>query len=106
MELCHAPVVQEFTAPHGVAEVRAPIVRRIHIAHGCGNAAFSHHCVGLAEQGLAHDAYTHALRQGFNGGAKARTAGTDDEHVVFVDFVPGVHSRRISLRRPAETMRT
>ena len=106
VELGHAPVVQEFSAAHGVAEVRAPVVGRIHVGHGRGDAAFGHHRVRFAEQRLAHDADAHSLGQGFNCGAQARAACADDEHVVFVGFVFGGHRSRMSLRRPAETMRT
>jgi hypothetical protein len=102
----HAPVVQKFSAAHSVAKVGTPVVGLVYIGHRRGDAAFSHHGVGLAEQRLAHNADTNALRQCFNRGAKARTASADDEHIVFVDFVPGVHRSRMSFRRPAETIRT
>ncbi len=106
VELGHAPVVQQFPAAHGVAKVRAPVVRRIHVRHCRGDAAFGHNRVRFAEQRLAHDADTHALGQGFDCCPQARAARADDEYVVFVGFVCGDHRSRISLRRPAETMRT
>ncbi len=106
MELRHAPVVQKFTAAHGVAKVRAPVVGRIHVGHCSSDATLCHHGVGFAEQRLAHNADSNALRKGLNCGAQARTTSADDEHIVFVDFVFRVHRSRMSFRRPAETMRT
>jgi hypothetical protein len=86
--------------------VRTPVVGLIHVGHRRGNATFGHHCVRFAEQRLAHNTNTHSLGQGFNCGAKASAARADDEHIVFVDFVLGGHSSRISFRSPAETVRT
>ena len=106
VELRHAPVVQKFTAAHGVAKVRTPVVGRIHVGHCCSDAAFCHHRVGFAEQRFAHDADPHALGEGLNRSAQARAASADDEHIVFVDFIFRVHRSRMSFRRPAETMRT
>ncbi len=86
VKLGHAPVVQHFSAAHGVAEVGAPVVGRVDIGHGGGDAAFRHHGVGFAEEGFADDADGGALSESFDGGAKARATGADDEHVMFVGF--------------------
>ena len=89
MKLRHAPVVQEFSAAHGVAEMRLPTVVGIHIAHGGGDAAFGHDGVRFAEQRFADDANARALRERFDGGAQSGAAGADDQYVVFVGLVFG-----------------
>src|SRR5271163_4639948 len=106
MELRHAPVVHELSAAHSVAEMRAPVVRSIHVGHGGRDAAFGHDRVRLAEQRLADDADAYVLGQGFNGGAQARAARANDEYIVFVGFVRSSHRIRMSLIKPAETART
>src|SRR5207245_5408936 len=55
MELRHAPVVQHLPAPHRVAEVDLPVVLRVHVPEGGGDAALGHHGVGLAEERLADE---------------------------------------------------
>src|SRR5258707_244387 len=56
MDLRHAPVVQEFPAPHGVAEVDLPAVARIGGGERGGHPALGHHRVRLPEQRLADQA--------------------------------------------------
>jgi len=46
--------------------------------------------VGLSEEGLADEADGDAACGGFDGGAEAGAAGSDDQDVVFVIFV-GAH---------------
>ena len=66
VKLRHAPVVQEFSAAHRVAEMRAPVVGFIDVGHRGGEAAFGHHGVRFAEQRLADHADARALRQRFD----------------------------------------
>ena len=87
VKLRHAPVVQEFSAAHRVAKMRAPIVGLIDVGHGGGEAAFGHYGVRFAEQRFANHADARALRQSFDRGAESRAARADDEDVVFVGFV-------------------
>ena len=105
MELRHAPVVQEFSAAHGVAEVGAPIVGLIHVGHGRRHTTLGHHRVRLAEQRLANHANARTLRQRLNGRAQARAAGADDQNIMFVSFVLGGHRIRMSLSIPEDTRR-
>ena len=72
MKLRHAPVVEEFSAAHGVAEMRAPIVGFVDVGHRRGEAAFGHYGVGFAKQRLANHADARALRQRFDRGAQVR----------------------------------
>jgi hypothetical protein len=50
VKLCHAPVIEKFTAAHSVAEVSPPVVRSIDVAHGGSDPTLGHHRVRLAEQ--------------------------------------------------------
>ena len=61
VQLSHPPCAQEFAAPHGVAEVHAPAVAGVHVAHGRCAPTFGHDRVGLAEQGFADEARVQAL---------------------------------------------
>ena len=110
VELRHAPVVEEFSAAHGVAEVRAPVVGGIHVGHGRGDSAFGHHGVRFAQQRFANDANVRALRQRFDRRAQSRAARADDQNIMFVSFEFAVHriGHRIlrSLMAPLATRRT
>src|SRR5258708_38112637 len=87
MELSHAPVVQKFSAPHGVPKMRLPIVGSIHVGHRRGSAAPRHDSVSLSKKRLADHADRSALREGFDGRAQSRPTGANDENVVFAGFV-------------------
>ena len=50
VKLSHAPIVEQFSAAHGVSEMRTPIVGLIDVGHCGGEAAFGHYGVGLSEQ--------------------------------------------------------
>src|SRR5439155_23906292 len=39
VKLSHAPVVEQFSAPHSVAKMSFPIVGGVHVGHGRGDAA-------------------------------------------------------------------
>src|ERR1700761_4987369 len=71
MQLCHAPVVEVLAAAHRVGEMNAPVVAVVYIGEGCGDAAFSHHGVGFAEERFADDSDFCSGGCGFNGGAQA-----------------------------------
>ena len=86
VKLRHAPVVQHLPAAHGVAEVRAPAVRGVHVGHGRGDAALGHHRVRFAQQRLAHHAHRHALRQSLNRRPQTRAARANHQHIMFVCF--------------------
>jgi hypothetical protein len=87
VKLRHAPVVEEFSSAHGVAEVGAPVVGLIYIAHGGGDAAFSHDRMRFTKKRFANEADTRALRKSFECGTKTGPACADDEYIVFVSFV-------------------
>src|SRR5690348_3709326 len=57
VELSHAPVVEEFAAAHGVAEMRLPAVGGIHVGHGGGDSAFGHDGVSFSKKRFANDSY-------------------------------------------------
>ena len=82
MQLGHAPGVEELATAHRVAEVDLPVVLAVDIAHRCGNAAFGHDCVGLAEQRLAHDGRALALVSCLDGSAEPGATGADHHNVV------------------------
>jgi hypothetical protein len=105
MELRHTPVVQEFSATHGVAEMGAPVVGFVDVAHRRGDAAFSHDRVGLAKQRFANQADARAVSQRFDCSAQTRATRADDQNVVFVGFVGGGHRSRRSLKRPEARLR-
>ena len=56
VQLGHAPVVHVLAAAHGVGEMHLPIVARVHVRQGRGDAALGHHRVGLAEQRFTNQA--------------------------------------------------
>src|SRR5438552_3574684 len=84
VQLRHAPVVQELSAAHGVAEVDLPVVLGPHVAERRGDPPLGHHGVRLAEERLAHDRGLRAERVGLDGGAQARAARADHHDVVVV----------------------
>src|ERR1700736_2387294 len=106
MQLPHSPVVQRFSAAHRVAEMRSPIVGRIHIRHRRRHPAFGHHRMRFAQQRFAYHANLRALGQRFNRRAKSRAAGADDQYIVFVRFIFWIHRSLISLIAPLATSRT
>ena len=50
VQLCHAVLVQELAAAHGVAEVDAPAVVLVDVRHGSSDATLGHDGVRLAEE--------------------------------------------------------
>src|SRR5581483_12423875 len=106
VDLGHTPVVEELSALHGVAEMGAPVVSGVHVAHGGGDSAFRHHRVGLAQKRFANDAYACSPSECFNGRAKPGAARADDQNIMLVGFELAVHKSRISLIAPVATRRT
>src|ERR1700686_4803141 len=82
-----------------------PIVRGIHVGHGCRDAAFSHYGVGFAQQRFANHAYGCALRQRFNRRAQSRAASADDQYIVFANLVICGHRILRSRIMPLATRR-
>jgi hypothetical protein len=73
----------------------------------CGHAALGHHGVGLAEERLADqtDGYAQGCR--LDGGAQARAAGADHQHVVIDGFAGDGHQNSLaSVQTPIEQSRT
>jgi hypothetical protein len=85
--------------------VGAPVVGFVDVGHRRGNTAFGHHGVRLAEERLTDNADACALREGLDRGAQSGAARADNQNVVLVDFVFGVHSSRMSLRTPTDSRR-
>src|SRR5258708_36856391 len=106
MELSHAPVVQKFSAPHGVPKMRLPIVGSIHVGHRRGNAALRHDSVSLSKKRLADHADRSALREGFDGRAQSRPTGANDENVVLARLAVGAPRSLRSRKVPQATIRT
>ncbi|TDZ74497.1 hypothetical protein DE4586_04701 [Mycobacteroides salmoniphilum] len=86
VQFCHAPVVEELAAAHGVTEVHLPGVLGVDVAHGCRATAFGHHGVGLAEQRLGHHRHPQTALAGLDHRAQTCPAGTDHDNVVGVPF--------------------
>ena len=89
VELGHAPLVEVAAALHRVAEVDLPVVLRLDVAEGRGDAAFGHHGVRLAEERLADQTDADAHRARFDRRAKPGAAGADHQDVVLVRLVLG-----------------
>ena len=89
----HAPVVDVLPAAHRIGEVDLPVVAGIDVGERRRDPAFGHHRVRLAEQRLAHQPDRYAGRAGFDGRAKARAAGPDNDDIVFVSLIVHEHSR-------------
>ena len=108
VKLGHTPVVHQLAAAHGVTEVRAPTVGFIDIGHGCGDAAFRHYRVRLAQQGLGDHGNARAGGQSFNCRTQARSARANDQDIMFMGFILrlGRHNILKSLIMPLATMRT
>jgi hypothetical protein len=84
VQLGHPPLVQVLPAAHRVGEVRLPRVAVVDVAHRSGHAAFGHHGVRFAEQRLADHSDVDAGSRGFDGGAKSRSTGANDEDIVLM----------------------
>ena len=61
-----------------------PAVAVVDVGEGRRDAPFGHDGVRLPEQRLADQADPNTCRRGLDGGAQARAAGADHEHVVLV----------------------
>src|SRR5882757_3668808 len=105
MQLRHAPVIEEFSAAHGVAEMRSPVVFLVDIAHGRRDSTFGHYGMCFAEQRFADQADACALRQRLDGRAQSGPARADDQNIMFVRFVRRGHRIRMSLKAPEASMR-
>ena len=105
VNLRHAPVVEELSSAHGIAEMRAPVVAFVHIGHRGGNSTFGHNRVCLAKKRFADHADARSVSQGFNRSAQTRTARANNQDVVFVGFKSRVHSSRMSLIAPDDARR-
>ncbi len=71
-----------------------PIVSVVYVGQRCGDAAFGHHRMRLAEQRFADQADLDPSSRSFDGRAQPGTARADDEHVVIESFVIGHLIRR------------
>ena len=84
VELGHPPVVDILAAAHRVGKMHLPIIAVIDVRHRRRHAALGHYGVGLAEQRFADQARRETPAADASIAArKSRTAGTDDENVVF-----------------------
>ncbi len=106
----HAPVVDVLAAAHRVGEVHLPVVAVVHVGQRRRHAALGHDGVRLAEQRLADQADRHARGRRFDRRAQSRTAGADDQHVVFVSLVVrhqnAAYRSLQSVQTPIEQRRT
>src|SRR6266404_276022 len=87
MNVGHPPVVQKLPAAHRVAKMRAPIVRLVHIRNRCGDAAFSHDSVRLAEERFTDDTNLYSLTKRLDRRTQASATCANDEHIVLVRLV-------------------
>jgi hypothetical protein len=105
VNLRHAPVVEEFTASHGVAKMSSPIVGGVYIAHGSGDSTLSHDGVRFAEERFANHSYFCPLSERAESRAQAGTTGADDQYIVVVSFVFCGHMILKSVIAPLATSR-
>src|SRR6267142_801308 len=87
MNVGHPPVVQKLPAAHRVAKMRAPIVRFVHIRNRCGDAAFSHDSVRLAQERFTDDTNLYSLTKRLDRRTQASATSPDNQHIMFVCFV-------------------
>ena len=106
VQLRHAPVVHVLAAAHRVGEVHLPVVAVVDVGQRRRDAAFGHDRVRFAEQRLADEADRDARRRGFDRGSQSRSAGADDEDVVFVCLILRHHKILTSVTTPIEQSRT
>src|SRR5882762_1255133 len=106
VQLRHAPVVQHFSAAHGVAKMWLPAVRRIHVSHRRRNSALGHHRMRFAQQRFAHHSHRSALPQRFNRGPQSRSPSSHHQHIVFVRLEPVAQKILTSWIAPEATSRT
>jgi hypothetical protein len=104
MQLRHAPVIEEFSAAHGVAEMRSPVIFLVDI-HGRRDSTFGHYGMRFAEQRFADHADACTLRQRLDRRAQSCAAGADNQHIMFVRFVRRGHRIRMSLKAPEANTR-
>ena len=106
MNLSHAPVVKQLAAAHGVAEMSAPVVGRIHVGHRRRDSTFRHDGVRFAQQRFRNHAHFRTFCQSSQSRTQASTAGADDQHIVVVGFVFCAHRILRSVIVPLATSRT
>src|SRR6266850_2095909 len=104
MNVGHPPVVQKLPATHRVAKMRAPIVRLVHIGNRCGDAAFSHDSVRLAEERFTDDANSYSLTKRLDRRTQASTTCPDNQHIMFVCFVLFHGEQKLQIRPTAKTV--
>ena len=106
VKLGHAPIVEKFSAAHGVAKMRFPIVGGVHVGHGRGDTAFGHYGVSFAKKRFADDADGGALGERFERRPQSRATGANDENVVLAGLVVCGHRSLRSRIAPLASMRT
>ena len=107
VKLRHSPVVHVLAAAHRIGEMHSPVVAVVDVGERCGDAAFGHHRVRLAEQRLAHEPYASAGICGFDRCAKSRASGAYDENVVTDAFrIAAIYMILKSVHTPIESRRT
>ncbi len=84
MELGHAPGIEEFPSPHGIAEMHLPVVPGIHIPQGSGHTAFGHDRMGLSQEGFADQSGPFIVRGSLDSGPQTSPSGSDNDDIVFV----------------------
>src|SRR5580704_12001333 len=87
VELCHAPVIEQFAAAHGVAKMSAPVVGEVYVGHRRGDSSLRHNGMRLAEERFANYSDLRALGKGSQRRPQSRPAGADDQYIVFVSFI-------------------
>ena len=81
VKLRHPPVVDHLTAAHRVLKMDVPVVFRVDVAQGRGDAALGHDRVRLAQQRLADDVDAGARCRRLDRGTHAGAARADHQHV-------------------------
>src|SRR6266850_2086251 len=87
MNMGHPPVVQKLPAAHRVAKMGAPIVRFVHIGNRCGDAAFSHDSVRLAEERFTDDTNLYSLTKRLDRRTQAGATCPDNQHIMLVRLI-------------------
>src|SRR6266850_6685375 len=104
MNVGHPPVIQKLSAAHGVAKMRAPIVRFVHIGNRCGYAALSHDSVRLAEERFTDDTNLYSLTKRLDRRTQTSTTCPDNQHIMFVCFVLFHGEQKLQIRPTAKTV--
>src|SRR5437764_12451440 len=106
MQFSHTPTVKVLATAHGVGKMNAPGITIVDIGECGGDAALSHHRMGLAEQRLGDHRDFDTGRGGFCRSAQPGAACSNHQNVVLMGQVLGHYRILQSVQIPKEHRRT